>query len=250
MTKLLPPLVQEKWLTIRKNTRAALQVRRQQIGAWFQANWFRLLLTGILFFLLLKKDVSLQLSLLNGPSIQAGYNFQRSVGPVEEKPEPAGIQAVHSPSFRETSHAGKKAYVERFAAVAQSEMKKFGIPASVKLAQGLLETSAGSSALATRFNNHFGIKCFQKNCSRGHCSNFSDDSHKDFFMIYETAWESFRNHSLFLKGDRYRHLFKQGTKDYKAWAHGLENAGYATDDQYAEKLIALIEDLKLYRYDR
>lgn len=141
------------------------------------------------------------------------------------------------------------AYISRFAHVAKAEMAKFGIPASITLAQGLLESNVGESRLATNNQNHFGVKCFSKSCRKGHCSNFSDDSHKDFFRIYNSAWESYRAHSLILGGKRYKHLKKLGTKDYKNWAHGLKKAGYATDKRYAFKLIRLIEALDLQKYD-
>lgn len=140
-------------------------------------------------------------------------------------------------------------YVQRFTKVAQTEMDKFGIPASITLAQGLLESNVGASRLATQNNNHFGIKCFSKSCKKGHCSNFTDDSHKDFFRKYKNAWESYRAHSQLLSADRYAKLYKLGKKDYKGWAHGLKKAGYATDPTYAEKIIALIEDLKLHQHD-
>lgn len=142
------------------------------------------------------------------------------------------------------------AYVERFEKVAKTEMEKFGIPASITLAQGLLESNVGASRLATRNNNHFGIKCFSKRCGKGHCSNFTDDSHKDFFRKYRSAWESYRAHSKLLTAKRYSKLYKLKKTDYKGWATGLKKAGYATDPKYAEKIIALIEDLKLHQYDR
>ncbi len=141
-------------------------------------------------------------------------------------------------------------YIKRFGRVAVAEMKKYGIPASITLAQGLLESDVGESRLATNSNNHFGIKCFSRNCHKGHCSNFTDDSHKDFFRNYKTAWESYRAHSIFLQGDRYKHLQKLGTTDYKGWATGLRKAGYATDKRYANKLIQIIEFLDLHEYDR
>ncbi|MFK8105283.1 MAG: glycoside hydrolase family 73 protein [Saprospiraceae bacterium] len=144
----------------------------------------------------------------------------------------------------------KEAYIKRFAKVAQAEMRKYGIPASIILAQGLIETNAGESRLSTKNNNHFGMKCFSKKCKKNHCSNFTDDSHKDFFRIYNNAWESYRAHSLLLQGKRYRHLSKLARTDYKNWAKGLKKAGYATDPKYAIKLIRLIESLKLYRYDQ
>lgn len=140
-------------------------------------------------------------------------------------------------------------YVKRFAPVAVTEMKKYGIPASITLAQGLLESNAGQSKLAINNKNHFGIKCFSSNCKKGHCSNHSDDSHKDFFRNYDSVWASFRAHSLFLQRNRYQHLLKLSSTDYKSWARGLSKAGYATDKKYANKLIKLIENLKLNQYD-
>lgn len=142
------------------------------------------------------------------------------------------------------------AYIKRYAKTAQQEMEEYGIPASITLAQGLLESDAGKSRLALQNNNHFGIKCFSRNCAKGHCSNYTDDTHKDFFRKYDSAWESFRAHSTFLQKDRYKHLKKYGTTDYESWAHGLRKAGYATDKRYAYKLIGLIEALDLDKYDR
>ena len=145
----------------------------------------------------------------------------------------------------------QRSYLDRFAATATTEMQQFGIPASITLAQGLLESNAGASPLATRNNNHFGIKCFSKTCKKGHCRNFSDDSHKDFFRVYPSAWESYRAHSKMLKRKkRYRKLFDLEPTDYRSWARELRRAGYATDPQYAEKLIDLIEGLELWQYDR
>lgn len=141
-------------------------------------------------------------------------------------------------------------YLSRFAPVAVAEMRKFGIPASITLAQGLLESDAGESKLAAKSNNHFGIKCFSKSCRPGHCLNFEDNSHKDFFLKFGNAWSSFRAHSELLRnGDAYRSLFDLPATDYQGWAYGLAKAGYAADNQYAEKLIAIIQSLKLDSYD-
>ena len=143
-----------------------------------------------------------------------------------------------------------KAYIRRFAETARTESERFGIPASIKMAQGLLESHAGDSRLATRNNNHFGMKCFSKKCAKGHCSNFDDDHHKDFFRSYTSAWESWRAHSKLLQKKHYKGLKKNGKDDYRAWAHGLKAAGYATDPKYAPKLINLIETYQLYRLDQ
>lgn len=140
-------------------------------------------------------------------------------------------------------------YINRFSPIAIEEMKKYGVPASITLAQGLLESNVGDSKLAVRNNNHFGIKCFSTNCVKGHCSNYTDDSHKDFFRIYKSDWESYRAHSQFLQRPRYEGLKKYGSKNYKKWAHGLKKAGYATDKKYAYKLIDIIQKLDLDRFD-
>lgn len=139
-------------------------------------------------------------------------------------------------------------YIKRYAPVAKAEMKRYNVPASITLAQGLLESNAGESRLSTKNNNHFGIKCFSKTCKKGHCRNFTDDTHKDFFRNYSSSWESYRAHSVFLNRSRYKHLTK--STDYKKWAHGLKKAGYATDKKYANKLIKIIEVMKLYKYDK
>lgn len=139
-------------------------------------------------------------------------------------------------------------YVERFARVAIGEMDKYGIPASITLAQGLLESNAGDSQLSKQSNNHFGIKCKSK-CLGCTCRNYRDDDVYDMFRVFGTAWESYREHSDLLSKGRYKHLKKLGTKDYKNWAHGLKKAGYATDKKYAEKLIMIIEMLDLYQFD-
>ena len=143
----------------------------------------------------------------------------------------------------------QKAYVGKYAKWAQEEMEAYGIPASITLAQGLLESNAGESRLAEENYNHFGIKCFSRTCSKGHCRNFEDDHHKDFFRIYRNEKESFRAHSQLLQAERYAALHQLNPKDYRSWAQGLQEAGYATDKAYAEKLIQLIQSLQLDQYD-
>lgn len=140
-------------------------------------------------------------------------------------------------------------YLDRYAKTAQEEAKLFNVPASITLAQALLESNAGESNLAAKENNHFGIKC-QDKCVGCRCANYTDDSQFDMFRIFNTPWESFRAHSKLLTGKRYKHLLKLPRTDYRNWAYGLKAAGYATDKQYAEKLINIIEALKLYKYDK
>jgi flagellum-specific peptidoglycan hydrolase FlgJ len=139
-------------------------------------------------------------------------------------------------------------YVERFARVAIAEKERFGIPASITLAQGLLETDAGASRLANESKNHFGIKC-RKKCKDCTCRNYKDDDEFDMFRVFESDWASYREHSELLSTKRYVHLKNLSQKDYKGWARGLSKAGYATDKNYAKKLIRIIETLDLYQFD-
>ena len=139
-------------------------------------------------------------------------------------------------------------YVERYSAMAVEEMYRSGVPASITLAQGLLESRYGLSELATKGNNHFGIKCH--NNWQGGKVYHDDDAKGECFRKYDSPEESFRDHSDFLRyRDRYKFLFDLEVNDYKGWAHGLKKAGYATDPAYPAKLIKLIEDYKLYKYD-
>jgi len=140
-------------------------------------------------------------------------------------------------------------YIEKYSTTAQEEAELFNVPASITLAQGLLESNAGKSSLASKENNHFGIKC-RKKCIGCRCANYTDDSRYDMFRIFDSAWESFREHSKLLSGRRYKHLAKLDRSDYKNWAHGLQAAGYATDKKYASKLIKIVEALKLDRFDK
>ena len=140
-------------------------------------------------------------------------------------------------------------YIEKYAETAVREMKATGIPASITLAQGCLESGNGNSTLATKANNHFGIKC-HKNW-KGKTIRHDDDEKNECFRSYRNADESFRDHSDFLRySDRYAALFNLELTDYKGWAYGLQKAGYATARTYAESLIRIIEENELYRYDK
>ena len=139
-------------------------------------------------------------------------------------------------------------YIEKYAATAVREMKTTGIPASITLAQGCLESGNGNSTLATKANNHFGIKCHGW---KGKSIKHTDDAPDECFRSYASPDESFRDHSDFLRyRDRYAFLFNLDPGDYKAWAYGLQKAGYATAPTYAASLIKIIEEEALWRYDR
>ena len=140
-------------------------------------------------------------------------------------------------------------YIDMYSFISVTHMKKYNIPASITLAQGILESGAGMSELTKRSNNHFGIKCHRD--WNGGKVYAKDDTPNDCFRQYRKAEDSFEDHSLFLvNGIRYSFLFSLSPTDYKGWAEGLQKSGYATDRAYANKLIKLIEDYELYLYDR
>ena len=139
-------------------------------------------------------------------------------------------------------------YIENYRGVAQANMEKYGIPASIILGQAILESGSGTGPLSAQANNHFGIKCH--NDWLGQTVRYDDDDVGECFRKYYNASESFRDHALFLSNrPRYSSLFKLDKTDYRAWAKGLKAAGYATDPQYPTKLIALIERYQLYKFD-
>ena len=140
------------------------------------------------------------------------------------------------------------AYIERYKDLAISEMRRSGIPASITLAQGMVESDYGRSTLAIKSNNHFGIKCH--NDWTGATVRHNDDKNNECFRSYSNPEDSFRDHSDFLMtGARYKSLFSLSSTDYKGWARGLKQAGYATNPQYANMLIEKIEQFDLHRYD-
>lgn len=142
-----------------------------------------------------------------------------------------------------------KAYVKRFNKVAMDEMRIYKIPASITLAQGILESGSGNSRLSKEGNNHFGIKCGSN--WKGKKIHHDDDRRHECFRVYTSPWGSYRDHSKFLaNGQRYSGLFDYKITDYKSWAYGLKKAGYATDRKYPKRLIKIIEDHKLYKFDK
>jgi len=159
------------------------------------------------------------------------------------KDQQIGVDAVNAINHQ------CKAYARRFAPVAMAEMGRYGVPASITIASALLHSNAGQHDLVSATNNHFAIPCFSKECPKGHCSHHDLNEHKAFFRNFNTAWESFRAHSLLLTEKKYKHLHKLDPQDYKAWAEGLQKAGYGSDKLYAAKLIRIIETLGLGELD-
>jgi len=168
--------------------------------------------------------------------------------PQVSKPEKAQVLPEKKPTPALTNSQRAALYIETFAPVAREEMRQYRIPASITLAQGLLESGFGQGRLAVEANNHFGIKCHQS--WTGKTITHDDDRKGECFRVYDNPRESYRDHSLFLKNrSRYAFLFKYSPQNYKAWARGLKKAGYATDPKYPEKLIQLIDRFDLTRFD-
>ena len=165
------------------------------------------------------------------------------------------------PSVKQNAHVRKLAkknknlnkytltYIKKYAPLAVIKMHEYKIPASITLAQGILESGNGRSVLATKSNNHFGIKCHRG--WKGERVYHDDDKKDDCFRKYTYVEDSYTDHSKFLTGrKRYAFLFKLRQKNYKRWAKGLKKAGYATDRKYPSKLIQIIESYQLYEFDK
>lgn len=164
------------------------------------------------------------------------------------------MRAIFFSLLLAVSFAGKaqddetiREYIETYKDIAMQEMQRTGVPASIKLAQGIHETMAGTSVLVQKSNNHFGIKC--KSDWKGESVSHTDDAPNECFRKYSSALDSYRDHSDFLKGSsRYASLFKLNPLDYEDWAYGLKKAGYATNPRYPQVIIKLIEDYHLQDY--
>jgi flagellum-specific peptidoglycan hydrolase FlgJ len=159
-------------------------------------------------------------------------------------------------NYPDKRYIANVSYIETYKDIAIAEMYRTGIPASITLAQGLHESQAGKSELAKNANNHFGMKC--KSYWRGNTYFYKDDDYdkdnkltESCFRSYDTSLESFIDRSNFLvDNNRYSVLFSYSKSDFESWANGLQNCGYATDKSYATKLIKLINEFKLYEYDK
>jgi flagellum-specific peptidoglycan hydrolase FlgJ len=165
----------------------------------------------------------------------------------KEKPIPTENTKIITPPANASYAEIVQAYIDTYSTIAKEEMLQYGIPASITLAQGILESGAGRGDLTKKGNNHFGIKCHDWTGDRVY---HDDDELQECFRKYQDPKYSFRDHSLFLTGrSRYQDLFKLRKTDYKGWAKGLKKAGYATDPKYPDKLISIIERYQLDRFD-
>jgi len=177
---------------------------------------------------------------------------KKSDSPVEEisKVEPIkeGIEIKETTPISKPVVNSTAQYIQVYKSIAMKEMESYGIPASITLAQGILESGSGKGRLAVKANNHFGIKCHGWT---GKKIYHDDDERQECFRKYKSAETSFRDHSEFLANrKRYSKLFDFKKSDYKNWARGLRKAGYATDRKYPQKLISIIERYELYQYDK
>ncbi len=172
---------------------------------------------------------------------------QQSTRVVKTQPKKVETRKSIPKPTTSTALSKREIYINTYAEIAMEQMRQYKIPASITLAQGILESGSGEGQLTRKANNHFGIKCHNW---KGAKVYHDDDEAQECFRKYSNAEFSFQDHSLFLSGrKRYLSLFKLANDDYKGWAKGLQKAGYATDKKYPAKLIRIIEANKLYRYD-
>lgn len=248
----LPELLKLLLQRIRRNWIAfCFQANRFTFGAFKRKTAMKLsfVVAAAYFLLVFEQETGfLTGNEIGGEAIETTLNISAEQG-IKKKGKTKHKSEAAPVSSGDMSTGQADEYIDRYSKIAITEMNKYGVPASISLAQGLIESRAGSSKLAMNNNNHFGIKCFSRNCRTGHCSNFTDDSHKDFFRKFNNPWESWRAHSLMISTGRYAKLKRYG-HDYKNWAYGLKTVGYATDRTYAEKLIGVIERYNLQRFDR
>lgn len=216
--------------------------------------WLKLCILAMAAFILFEKDMQFNFAVKAPIPVFSDEDDERTVSDAQTSiAQTVSLKAGENPyapaepmSLRDQQ---VRDFVRSYGELAIAEMHQSGVPASITIGQGLIESRCGLSKLAKNNNNFFGIKCFSKKCPKGHCTNATDDHHKDFFRKYDHANKSFRHHSQILTRGRYKHLLKAGN-DYKTWAKGLKKAGYATDKTYDKKLIKIIETYKLYNLDK
>jgi hypothetical protein len=187
--------------------------------------------------------LSLSALLLSSCAVHNGLISNR-----EARKNNQSIQKSNSESITGYTPYTSLTYIDRFKVIAVQEMNLYGIPASITLAQGLFESGSGNGELARVANNHFGIKCTSDWKGKGYYKD--DDNHNDCFRVYDRPEDSFRDHSEFLKRPRYAKLFQLDKNDYVGWANGLKAAGYATNPNYPQLLINIIQKYNLDQYDR
>ena len=195
------------------------------------------------------------LLMLSSCSVKKKVAYAKNPGVEIIEPKPIHLPSVNAARFtkklaRKNPRLNKQtlAYIRKYAAVAVKEMHEYKIPASITLAQGILESGNGKSGLVLKSNNHFGIKCHRN--WNGQRVYHDDDEKGECFRKYQYPETSYKDHSLFLtQRSRYAFLFDYNIKNYKKWAYGLRKAGYATDRKYPSKLLKIIKEYQLYEFD-
>ena len=247
----------EKWLN------------KEKLKSYLTLNWFKLMIFVLIAFIFLRKDFSFSVNLNSPLQIEKEQKHPTNQAAIKKEPliteKLAKKPVVKSQSsffdrfelpfigkgktkpkkeeIAEISNASKQAYINRFANVAVSEQKKFGIPASIILGNALVHSFAGKRDLVIRGNNHFSIPCTSD--WQGDSGTYNDACYRH----YENAWTSFRDNSVFLSGERFGSLRKLRSTDYKAWATGLEKLGYSDLDNLEKRLIEVIETYNLHQLD-
>lgn len=244
---------------------------------WVEKYWFNLFVVFFFLHLFLFREVRIQVSLnavdrfaltknlsviasnkegrlaVSTPSDgienpqEAGYSSSSNVVYILN---PRQIEAdLVSPQFVNEKLAFCNEFIERFSKTAVQEMQKFGIPASIILAQSLLASNAGNSMASIELNNFFGSVC-DAGCLDCDCKTFFEEGKTLSYRKFKSAWASFRDNSIQMTSKSYKHLLDIPKSDYKAWAGGLMKAGYSADPDFAQKIITLIEVLELNKFDR
>jgi len=214
-----------------------------------QIPWFKIGLVLLAGFILLKKDMRFNVALSSPTSVVTDDQESGEKKVVKNTALQASVNPYAPVSASDLREEKSKAFIREYSALAVEDMHQYGIPASIKIAQALIESRSGQSKLARKNNNFFGIKCFSKKCAKGHCTNAYDDHHKDFFRKFSSPVDSWKAHSRLLSQGRYKPLHNYKL-DYKKWAEGLKKVGYATDKNYARKLISVIKKYKLNKLDK
>lgn len=245
-----------------------------QIKAYLQRNWFRLGIAAILLFLVMKKDLSFRINLNTPLPIEQPQQPPRPAGQREESAKrerftekrstgqaaaadlpgterfellPAGGNRREGQAVSQLELLDQdvvQAYIQRFSKVAIAERKKFGIPASIILANALLHSQAGTGNMAREGNNHFALPCTPD--WQGPTGSVSGLCYRQ----YENAWTSFRDHSLYITTGPFAHLRELGNNDYKGWAKALENGAFSQEKSLGRQLIRVVEDYGLAQWDR
>lgn len=223
-----------------------LTTTKNTIKSYFSGRpfpWFRLALVLLFLYAFFQKDLQFNINLggpntLSEEAIDASSKLMVGGFPQTVK------HFTPKPSAVTLNDEAVKTYINRFKKVAVVEMNKFDIPASIKMGQAILASHAGTNSLAKQYNNHFAITCLEG----ANCESFQVGAQSAMIRTYQSAWESWRNHSQLLSTEKYAPL-KAYKKNYKKWAKGLERAGFSQANDYSKQLIQVIEKYQLYQLD-